>query len=415
MSELPHIEQGKQTAADHELTAAALRLTSALEHAGTALIEREPLVQLIALCAVAREHILVIGPPGTAKSEAVRRVSDALGGRYFEYLLGRFTEPSEIFGPIDLKRLQQGELVPRVDGMLPEAEVAFLDEVFLGSTAILNTLLGILNERVYRRGSAQIKCPLKVCVGAANSLPADSALSAFADRFLVTHFVEPILDARLEELLEAGWNGRAQTSSFDAHELGSMSDVELLAEKVRNADLSEVRPVLADALRVLRREGITLSDRRIVKTQRLIAAAGVLSGRHHPTAADLWPLIYVIPNLEGQQVARELLRADLERAQNSALKNAAEDASHGSIARAERIQTEALKLLEDPPRGAQLEDNSDISGAQEELTTEEKSALRSWRLRLEGVARELDAAFSPSMLSESLAALRERIVGALQR
>ena len=89
--------------------------------------------------------------------------------------------------------------------MLPEAEVAFLDEVFLGSTAILNTLLGLLNERVFRRGPPRSTVPLRVCVGACNALPDDPALAAFADRFLVRVFVEPVPDARLEELLETGW------------------------------------------------------------------------------------------------------------------------------------------------------------------------------------------------------------------
>src|SRR6188474_1609420 len=137
------------------------------------LVEREALVEMVALSAVAEEHVLVIGPPGTAKSEAVRRIARATGGRYFEYLLGRFTEPSEIFGPIDLRRLKEGVVETETTGMMPEAEFAFLDEVFRGSTAILNTLLGILNERRFRRGHTTIDCPLRVCVGASNSLPDD--------------------------------------------------------------------------------------------------------------------------------------------------------------------------------------------------------------------------------------------------
>ena len=104
------------------------------------------------LCAVAGEHMLVVGAPGTAKSEAIRRIAHELGGSYFEYLLGRFTEPSEIFGPVDLKRLKDGVVDTATAGMLPEADIAFLDEVFLGSTAILNTLLALLNERTFRRG-----------------------------------------------------------------------------------------------------------------------------------------------------------------------------------------------------------------------------------------------------------------------
>src|SRR5262247_2973901 len=98
---------------------AAGALREAIGEASRGLVEREVLVELIALAAVAGEHLLVIGPPGTAKSEAVRRISAALGGRYFEYLLGRFTEPSEIFGPIDLRKLREGVLLTETSGMLP--------------------------------------------------------------------------------------------------------------------------------------------------------------------------------------------------------------------------------------------------------------------------------------------------------
>src|SRR5215471_16653226 len=164
---------------------AAASLREAISRAGRGLVERGSLVEMIALSAIAREHMLVIGPPGTAKSEAVRRVAQAVGGRYFEYLLGRFTEPSEIFGPVDLRKLMEGVVETETGGMLPEAESAFLDEVFLGSTAILNTLLSILNERTFRRGHTQVSCPLRVCVGASNALPEDESLAAFADRFLM--------------------------------------------------------------------------------------------------------------------------------------------------------------------------------------------------------------------------------------
>jgi MoxR-like ATPase len=112
------------------LSGPAASLRQALASAARGLVERESLVETIALAAVAGEHVLVIGPPGTAKSEAVRRVARAAGGRYFEYLLGRFTEPSEIFGPIDLRRLREGVVETETSGMLPEAELAFLDEVF---------------------------------------------------------------------------------------------------------------------------------------------------------------------------------------------------------------------------------------------------------------------------------------------
>src|SRR6476620_5106725 len=171
-----------------DLSTPANNLRAAIEDASRGLIEREALVELVALAAVAREHVLVIGPPGTAKSEAVRRIATTLGGKYFEFLLGGFTEPAEIFGPVDLRKLRDGLVETETSGMLPEAEIAFLDEVFLGSTAILNTLLGLLNERRFKRGHTVVDSPLKLCIGAANTLPEDPALAAFSDRFLLRTF-----------------------------------------------------------------------------------------------------------------------------------------------------------------------------------------------------------------------------------
>ncbi|MFT4622573.1 MAG: MoxR-like ATPase [Myxococcota bacterium] len=101
---------------------AAVRIRTALAAAAQGLVDRDDLLQLIALAAVAGEHVLVIGPPGTAKSEAVRRTAAAFSGRYYEYLLGRFTEPGELFGPVDLRKLRDGVLETRTEGMLPEAE-----------------------------------------------------------------------------------------------------------------------------------------------------------------------------------------------------------------------------------------------------------------------------------------------------
>ena len=118
--------------------------------------------------------------------------------------------------PIDLRALRDGVVQVETAGMLPEAEIAFLDEVFLGSTAILNALLGLLNERVYRRGSTMVHSPLRVCVGACNVLPEDPALAAFADRFLARVFVDPVADDRLEELLEVGRAGDAHREEHAA-------------------------------------------------------------------------------------------------------------------------------------------------------------------------------------------------------
>ena len=372
-----------QASIDTQTASAAI--TAALVEAGRGLVDRQALVELVALAAVAGEHLLVVGPPGTAKSEAVRRVGRVLGGRYFEYLLGRFTEPSEIFGPIDLRRLKDGVVETETSGMLPEAELAFLDEVFLGSTAILNTLLGILNERRFRRGHTSVECPLRVCVGATNRLPEDDALNAFADRFVLRYFAEPVPDPQLEALLEGGWS----LAPVERAPVG-LEILDALGRQAKTADLSAVRPALSQALRTLRREGIELSDRRIVKTQRLIAAAAALAGRTAPTDADLWPLIHVVADQTGQRLARDALREQLAAAENQALAHAAEEAALGPAARARRLTGAARDLLAHPPAGDENEAR--------------------WRLKLEGIVREIDAGFAPEDRPEDLTDIRTRLV-----
>jgi MoxR-like ATPase len=365
-----------------EVAASAERLRGALEDARRGLIERDALVELIALAAVAGEHLLVIGPPGTAKSEAVRRVARGLEASYFEYLLGRFTEPSEIFGPVDLRKLREGSVETETRGMLPEAQIAFLDEVFLGSTAILNTLLALLNERVFRRGHTSVRCPLRVCVGASNALPEGEALAAFADRFLLRIFVDPVPDTLLEDLLEGGWSEGASKPRR-----ARVEDLDALAQAARSADPAPARGALAQAIRLLRKAGVMLSDRRVVKVQRLIAAAAVLDGRAAPGEADLWPLVHAVPTAAAQATAREALRDLLAASRNGLLGAASEEASQGPLARAARLLRAGQALL--AGRG-DLEDDA-------------------WRLRLEGVVREIDAGFAAGKIPPDLANLRGEI------
>ncbi|RYE92460.1 MAG: AAA family ATPase [Myxococcales bacterium] len=365
---------------------AAEQLRGALDDARRGLVDRDALVELVALAAVAGEHLLVIGPPGTAKSEAVRRVARSIEASYFEYLLGRFTEPSEIFGPVDLRKLREGVVETETRGMLPEAEVAFLDEVFLGSTAILNTLLALLNERTFRRGHTSMKSPLRLCVGASNTLPEGEGLAAFADRFLMRAFVEPVADSQLEELLAGGWSPAAPGRR------ATMGDLDALARAAQEVDLTVVRPRLAQAVRRLRQAGVLLSDRRVVKTQKLVAAAAALAGRAAASEADLWPIVYAVPTAAAQATAREALREELAPSHSALLGAAAEEASQGPLARAARLVRSGRELL-----AAQAADG----------------ASDAWRLRLEGVMREIDAGFTPERRPADLAELRVEVARVL--
>ncbi|WKD37124.1 AAA family ATPase [Streptomyces xanthophaeus] len=373
------------------LAADAEAVGAAVAAAGRGLIDRETVAEVVTLCAVAGEHLLVVGAPGTAKSEAVRRIAGQLGGRYFEYLLGRFTEPNELFGPVDLRGLREGRVEFETAGMLPEAEIAFLDEVFLGSTAVLNTLLGLLNERVFRRGRTVLDSPLRVCVGAANHLPDDPALAAFADRFLARVFVEPVADARLEELLEAG-RRPAVASAAPAGPGGRLAAVDRLSAAARACDLDEVTPLVGTALRRLRAAGVPVGDRRAVRSQKLVAAAAVLDGRTTASARDLWVLPLIAPTADTQALARDTLADLVEKAANRSLAHAAEELSRSTAARAERLARTGTALLA------------------EHRTL---PAGRDSRLRLEAALREIDAGFEPADLPAVLAGIRAELVAAV--
>lgn len=371
----------------HE-NAPVIQIRQLVAAATRGLVDREVFVESVVLAAVAGEHVLVIGPPGTAKSEAVRRVSRQLGGEYFEYLLGRFTEPNEIFGPVDIRRLRDGIVEVATEGMLPEAEVAFIDEVFLGSTAILNTLLSILNERTFRRGSTQVSVPLRVCVGASNALPDDPALAAFADRFLVRVFVDNVADPQIEDLLESGW----PPVSDEPQSGDGLSLIDELRNAALEVDIDGVRPVLASAVRRLRAAGVAITDRRAVRAQGLVAAAAALAGRLTATDADLWPLPVIAPTAEAQSLAREVMADLLPASRNDALPNAAEALSLGSVAIAAKLEQRGRDLL------ASLGD-----------ATLETDA----RLKIEGVLRDIDALVPAGLAAAGLTETRSALIARL--
>src|SRR5437868_3027815 len=187
-----------------ETTVARLR-REIIEPLKRRFVGRDEVIDLIALALVAGEHLFLYGPPGTAKSALIRQFAAAVEGRYFEYMLTRFSEPNEIFGPIDIARLREGTVVTVTTGMLPEAEFVFLDELFNANSAILNNLLTVLNERVYRRGAETHQLPLVSLFAASNHLPDDEALQALFDRFLIRCKVEPLPRSALPGLLAAGW------------------------------------------------------------------------------------------------------------------------------------------------------------------------------------------------------------------
>lgn len=159
-------------------------------------------MRLLLLAAFCGEHLLLLGPPGTAKSELGRRLSAICGGAsFFERLLTRFSVPEELFGPLSMKGLENDQYVRQTEGYLPTATVAFIDEVFKANSAILNSLLTILNERLFDNGNQRIKVPLLCLVGASNELPESEELDALYDRFLLRSSVEQVSAGSLATLL----------------------------------------------------------------------------------------------------------------------------------------------------------------------------------------------------------------------
>src|SRR5688572_10137650 len=151
----------------------------------THFLDKQEIIRLLIVSAIAGEHMVLVGPPGTAKSALIRMFARLVDATYFEYLLTRFTEPNEIFGPVDIKEFREGRYTRRTERMLPESQVVFLDEIFKSNSAILNSLLTVLNERRFSNGAEVRRVPLISLYAASNEVPNDDNLAAMFDRFLL--------------------------------------------------------------------------------------------------------------------------------------------------------------------------------------------------------------------------------------
>ncbi|MFO0557438.1 MAG: AAA family ATPase [Polyangiales bacterium] len=278
-------------------------LRESIAQASQGLFERRALIEAIILAALAREHVLVVGPPGTGRGLVARRVARVLGGRFFEYLLGPSADPIELFGPVERK---SGVVLSPYDdrtGMLSDAEVAFLEEVFEVQTTMINHLQWFLSDRVFRRGAAEVPCALRVCIASTTSLRDSPALRAYDERFLVRAFVSPLSDERLESLLTEGW---ARKDSTDRAVVGLPRFDRLVAAVDEVEWPAEVRKALADLLRRIRHEGVEIADSRVIRAQRLVAARAVLEGRTTVSTEHLAAVTLAIRTADGQRVAEKL-------------------------------------------------------------------------------------------------------------
>lgn len=276
------------------------------------LVERRRAVRLILLAALAGEHSLLIGPPGTAKSELARRLHAVFAdARYFERLLTRFSVPEELFGPLSIKALEEDRYERHTAGFLPDAAVAFIDEVFKANSAILNALLTLLNEREFDNGAGRQRCPLISAIGATNEVPEDEVAEAFFDRFLLRVPVEPVSAAGFGRLLEtdarAGWVAPSADLRLDT------GDLVALGEMARQVALpAEVSSILGELRAHFANEGIYVSDRRWVKAVCLLRVAAACEGRD---AVALWDVLLLpcctAPDAPRQAAVGDWLQARL--------------------------------------------------------------------------------------------------------
>lgn len=337
------------------------------------------IIDLLGIALIGRENLFLMGPPGTAKSALVQELVKRIQGQSFDYLLTRFTEPNELFGPFDIRKLREGELVTNKEGMLPEADIVFLDELLNANSAVLNSLLMALNERIFRRGRETIQMPMLLAVGASNHLPEDDALQALFDRFLLRVHCDNVPLELLQGVVDAGWelerrpalvdqaasNGEHEgsiASTFTTteqmqgasesaqHETNrstfTVADVRRLQAAVREVDVSTVRRSYIDLIQRLRYAGVAVSDRRAVKFQRLLAASALLAGRDRVNASDLWVLRYTWDTEEQQSVLAALVNEAIERAPAEEREDPHPRARQGILPDAEALSADLRRIAE---------------------------------------------------------------------
>lgn len=291
-------------------------------------IEKQEIIELMAIATLAQEPLLLVGRPGTAKSDLVVRFCQAMGvegNEYFEYMLTKFTEPSEIVGPIDINRLKDGRYLRRVQGKLPEARVVFLDEIFKSNSAILNTLLTIINERKFYQDGKPEPVRMRMLFAATNEIPEFSELDALKDRFVLKVESRSVKDRHFDALLDAGLQGEVYRA-FNRRPWAKLCSLEDFvkaktyldhimrqgeADDQKGNDRERYFPAENYALfkRILKtlekEDGVEISDRKVVKLYRLLRARAFLMHGGVIQKSDLVLLRYIPNRIQDIQIIRE--------------------------------------------------------------------------------------------------------------
>jgi len=253
--------------------------------------EREEIIRGMLVALVARGNVLVLGPPGTAKTDLAQTLCNQLNGKFFARLLTKVSAPEELFGPLSLKALENDQYKRVIHGKLPEADVAVIDEVFKCNSAVLNTLLPIMNERVYFDDSGHgIPIPLQLLVGLSNELPdggTDGELSALWDRFDLRYTVGYLRDERnFGSMLLL--NGKKPQTTITLAEV-RQTQKQAATVKVTNSTIQ----AMVKLWKELKQNGFTVSDRRLRNSLRFLKANAWLEGRQEITEDDFEILTHI--------------------------------------------------------------------------------------------------------------------------
>lgn len=272
------------------------RIHTLISQMSQQMYEREQVIAQTLLAAVAGSHTFLYGLPGTAKSLISRRVAAAFEvDAYFEYLMNRFSTPEEIFGPVSIKALKEDHYIRKTEHYLPCADFAFLDEIWKASPAILNTLLTLVNEKVFKNGEQLQQVPLSVLIGASNEIPEpNQGLDALYDRFILRLVVEPIQQAgNFHQLLQA----KPGSAHLQLDESLKITQAELAEwrEQIHEIELPALVLQVIDLIRQYLQQhvdglSVYISDRRWQRVAYLLKAAAFLNGRSQVLVSDLYLL-----------------------------------------------------------------------------------------------------------------------------
>jgi MoxR-like ATPase len=296
------------------------RIKKILDELKKDLYERDEIISVSLLSALAEQNIFLFGPPGTAKSLISRRLSKAFEtDNYFEHLMQRFSTPEEVFGPVSISELKKDNYKRKTEGFLPEAEFAFLDEIWKSSPAILNTLLTIINEKVFKNGSELKKVPLKVLISASNETPPDNqGLDALYDRFTTRLFVPPITERNnFETILQNGSSKSEITISNDL--IIKNNEWNEWKELINTIKLSDDTLNIINAIKIEidnlnkkdKKSIIYVSDRRWQKAALLLKASAFFCDREETNIADCLLLSHCLWTKEDNRKKIEKIVTDV--------------------------------------------------------------------------------------------------------